>query len=538
MYIIAEIGLNHQGDVELAKKLVDIAVESGVDAVKFQKRSLKHLYRDDVLDDIEKQEFGVQYLFNHIKKSELADEEMAGLHKYSLDRGVDFICTPWEEESLRFLSSLDLPAYKVGSPDMFNLPLLEAMAPLNKPLIMSTGMSFVSEIEYVISFLDKLGVQYILLHCNSTYPSPHYDLNLNFIKVLKKKSKYPVGYSGHEQGIATSLAAVSLGAKVIERHLTLDKNMPGPDHKASLEPEEFKELVKQIRIVEQSLGESVRYVSRGEFLNREFLSKSLVVTKDLKRGEILKREDIGVKSPGHGTKPIKLQYFIGRKLIQRDMLADDYLLESDVDAYQTPDLLGLHINHKWGVVVRMRDIDNLLACGSSFVEVHYTDMDVKSNAIYQKKYDIDLTIHGAEYNGDLLLDLSSLDEITRVRSVDFFNQVLDYSRRLKKLFRNSDQKVKFVIHPGGMNMSHPLVGQIEKLNDNLLDSLNKLNSEGFELLVENMPPFPWYFGGQWHHSSFMDAEEIVEFSRRTGYGIVFDGCEDIISYAKNYFAVH
>ena len=522
VYIIAEIGLNHQGDINLAKKLIDIAVDAGTDAVKFQKRSFPHLYKKEVLENPEFQERGLHYSISHVMKCEFSEEQMEALHRYSLEKGVHFICTPWEEESLRFLAKLNLPAYKIGSPDMFNLPLIRAVAALKKPMIVSTGMSFMSEIDQVAEFLNNHNAQYILMHCNSTYPSQYHDLNLNFLKVLAEKSKYPIGYSGHEHGIAATLAAVALGARVVERHLTLDKNLPGPDHRASLEPEEFRELVRQIRVVEKSLGEAVRYPSRGEFLNRENLSKSLIVIRDIKKGEVLKYEDIGVRSPGKGTKPLKIDYFIGRTIIGRDLKNGDYLLESDVGNYEWPNLNNLKINHKWGVVVRMSDIDGLIHSRPNFVELHLTDGDVNSRKEYSKKYDLDVIVHGPEYNGDLLLDLSNLDEKIRSRSVDFYNQALDYARKLKPLFRNGNQLVKFIVHPGGFGITRSLSESVARLNENLLNSLKKLNTEGFELLVENMPACPWVFGGQWFHSSFMDPEEVADFSRRTGYGIVFD----------------
>lgn len=521
-FIIAEIGLNHQGDINLAKKLIDAAVDAGADAVKFQKRSFPHLYKKDALKHPEHQEHGFHYSMGHVMKCEFSEEKMADLYRYSVARGIQFICTPWEEESLRFLSTLNLPAYKIGSPDMFNLPLIKAAAALKKPLIVSTGMSFVSEIEQVIEFLNQHNAKYVMLHCNSTYPSAYHDINLNFLKTLSAKSRYPVGYSGHEQGIATSVAAVALGAKVIERHLTSDKNLPGPDHRASLEPEEFKELVKQIRIVEKSLGEPVRYPSRGEFLNRENLSKSLVVNRDVKKGEILNYEDIGTRSPGIGTKPLKINSFIGRKVISRDLEEGDYLLESDIDYYKKPDLSDLEIKHKWGIVIRMSDIDQLLHSNPGFVEVYLRDSDIRSPNVYTKQYDVDMTVHAPIYDGDLVLDLSCLDEAARNRSIVAYNEALDYARKIKKLFKNKNKIVKFVVHPGGFGITAPLLGSINQLNANLLDSLKKLNAVGFELLVENMPACPWVFGGQWYHSSFMNPEEIVNFSKQTGYGVVFD----------------
>lgn len=521
-YIIAEIGLNHQGDVKLAKTLIDHAVKAGADAVKFQKRNLKSVYIDRVLKHAGAEEHGTHYTLQHIVKSELSDKQMSELCRYARSKGVEFLCSPWDEQSLAFLNSLALPAFKVGSADMFNLKLLGKIAALKKPMLISTGMSFVSEIEQVASFLKKVNAEYVLLHCNSTYPAPHHDVNLNFLKILKERFSDIIGYSGHEAGISVTCAAVAMGAKVIERHLTIDKGFPGPDHKASLLPEEFSELVKQIRIIESALGDGVRFPTRGEYLNRETLSKSIVAARDLKKGTVLTHDDIDLKSPGKGTSPLKYDLFVGKKIVARNLKKDDYILESDIDLRPADLYSTVKLRHKWGVVVRMSDIDTLLHCGSDFVEIHLTDADVHADKNYTKKYAVDVVFHGPEYNNDLLLNLSSLDENIRRRSIDFFNKALAHARRVKKLFKNGKGKVKFVVHPGGMAIDRPLLEHIPQLNKNLADSLKKLHAEGFELLLENMPGFPWYFGGQWYHASFMDAAEIVRFAKKEGYGIVFD----------------
>lgn len=523
-YIIAEIGLAHQGSVGIAKRLIDAAKAAGADCVKFQKRSLEDVYKKDVLAKPEAQEHAQQYLLEHIVHNELSEKQMRELAAYAKKRGIGFAATPWDEKSMRFLNTLDMPFFKIGSPDMFNLPLLKKVARLKKPMLVSTGMSFISEIERVAKFLEKEGANYMFLHCNSTYPAPYYDINLAFLPRLKEISGgRPVGYSGHDSGIAIPLAAVALGASVIEKHITLDRRLPGPDHKASLEPDEFKQLVEGIRAVEQGIGEPVRYPSRGEFLNRENLSKSLVARRNLKKGTVLTLDDIAIKSPGKGTTPIKMDYFIGSTLKTRGIKKDDYILESDVGLMRPPsDISGVSFNRKWGVVGRMSDIDTLLPLRSDFVEIHLSDSDVNDDRTGTKNYDIDLVIHGPEYNGELLLDLSSRDKKIRKQTVDFFNKTLDHGRHLKKHFRNCNDDVKVVIHPGGMNMERPLLEYTKELNANLLDSLSKLDARGFELLVENMPGSPWYFGGTWHHANFMDAKEIVHFSKKTGYGIVFD----------------
>ncbi len=526
VFTVAEIGLNHQGDVKIAKKLIDLAVEAGFDAVKFQKRNLDKIYKKNVLANPENQEHGNHYVLENLKKTELTEAEMKDLCLYSRSKGVEFLCTPWDEESLKFLSTLNLSAYKISSADMINFKLIHAASLLNKPLIISTGMSFVSEIERLVEFLEKIRAQYILLHCNSTYPAPYHDINLKFIPTLIDKFNCNVGYSGHEQGIAVSLAAVSMGAKLIERHITLDRNLPGPDHRASLEPDEFFELMKQIRIVEASLGEPIRHPSRGEYLNREALSKSIVAARNLKMGTVLTYADLELRSPGQGTHPLKMDLFIGKKLIKRNIPKHDYLLDSDIDMFsdklhaQISD--SLSVKHKWGVVVRMNDIDSLVHSKPDFVEVHLTSSDINRDVTYHKKYPYDLVVHGSEYNEDLLLDLSSLDENIRKKSIEFFNKTLAHAKKFKHLFKNGNKPVKFIIHPGGMSMDQPLMKEKPKLYSNLADSLKKLDGKGFELLIENMPCHPWYFGGRWFHSSFMDADEIVKFAKKYKYGITFD----------------
>ncbi|HXK37068.1 MAG TPA: N-acetylneuraminate synthase family protein [Candidatus Paceibacterota bacterium] len=525
-YIIAEIGLNHQGDVNLAKKLIDHAVAAGADCVKFQKRSLKHVYRSDILASMSKEEHGSNYILHHVKRTELSENQMRRLHRYTVSQGVDFLCTPWDEKSLKFLATLHLPAYKIGSPDMTNIRLIRRVAKLKKPLIISTGMSFLSEIERLMTYLDEMDVDYALLHCNSTYPAPYHDLNLNFIRTLQGKCGRVIGYSGHEAGISACIAAVTFGAKIIEKHITLDRNLPGPDHRASLEPEQFASLVREIRATEAALGDGARYPTRGEYLNRQFLSKSIVASRDLPKGTIIRAADMEVRGPGKGTSPLKIDTFIGRRILNRDIKRHDYIFDSDIDF----SLAAMHeefyrpssIHHAWGMVARMSDIETMLYARPDFFEIHLTDGDIREPKKYSKHYPFPITVHAPEYNGEKLLDLSSLDESLRRESVAHANRVITYARTLKPLFKNSNSRPLFILHPGGMDVDMPLTEQIPNLNRQLARSLRELDARGFEILVENMPPCPWYFGGQWWHSSFMDAGEIVQFSRKTGYGVTFD----------------
>ncbi|MBI1888585.1 MAG: N-acetylneuraminate synthase family protein, partial [Candidatus Spechtbacteria bacterium] len=422
VYIIAEIGLNHQGDPLLAKKLIDIAAEAKCDCVKFQKRTLSKVYTKEALEKPEEQEHGIEYVIRHLEKTELSEDHMRDLYDYTKTKGIDFMCSPWDEESVRFLASLPVLAYKIASADMTNVRLIETISRLHKPMFISTGMSFVSEITELVKFLRNIKAEFILLHCNSTYPAPYYDINLRFLKTMQEKFQCIVGYSGHERGTEVALAAVAMGAKVIEKHLTLDRNLPGPDHKASLEPDELKNLVRQIRIVETALGEPVRYPSRGEYLNRETLSKSIVAAKNLKKGQVLKAKDIEIKSPGKGVSPLKLNYFIGKKLTRRNISEDQYILESDIRVTSRETPRKLRASHRWGVVARMSDIDEMVRCNSAFIEIHLADTDINLDKTYTKTYDRDLTVHGPEYDRDLLMDLSSLDEDTRTKSIAFFNK--------------------------------------------------------------------------------------------------------------------
>ena len=267
-YIIAEVGINHNGSIKKAKELIRHASDCGVDAVKFQVRDLTAIYNSAVLEDSLKAEHGTQYILEELRKAELSNKEYEILREFTVNLGMEFLATPFDEPSFVFLRSLNLNAYKIGSPDFTNIHLIRRVASAGKPLILSTGMSSEIEIQRVISELEKLNIQYALLHCNSTYPASPEDLNLNFLKKLSQTSGRVVGYSGHERGYLASLASIPLGAKIIERHLTLDTTDDGPDHSSSLEPADFKKMVQEIRQIELCLGVESRILNQGEEVNR------------------------------------------------------------------------------------------------------------------------------------------------------------------------------------------------------------------------------------------------------------------------------
>ncbi len=328
-YIIAEIGINHNGQLELAKKLVDAAVEAGVNAVKFQKRSLRDLYRNDVLEDPNIDSQGLEILIQVLHEVELKDSDYEELIKYCKEKKITFLCTPWDKPSVDFLEKFDLPAYKIASADMTNFPLLQHTAQTKKPLIISTGMSLLEEIEKTVFFLKEKNINFILLHCNSTYPAPIDTLNLTLIPVLHSKFGVPIGYSGHESGIIGTLTAANMGAIVIERHITLDKTMEGLDQAASLNPDEFKMLVKYIRESEKAKGKPIKKMTRGEILQKEVLAKSIVCISDIDEGDIFSEENLGVRGPSKGLSPQHYYELLGKKS-KRKIQTDQYIQDNDL----------------------------------------------------------------------------------------------------------------------------------------------------------------------------------------------------------------
>ncbi len=328
-YIIGEIGINHNGEIDIAKKLIDEAVNAGANAVKFQKRSLNDLYRMEVLEDPNIESQGLEILLDVLKKVELSDSDYREIVKYCNEKNITFLCTAWDIKSVDFLESLNVPAYKIASADLTNFPLIEYISKTKKPILVSTGMSTMEEIEKAVTFLKEKNVDFILLHSNSTYPAPVDSLNLSLIPYLEQKFHLPVGYSGHEQGIIPSVTAVILGAVVIERHITLDKTMDGIDQSSSLEYPEFVQLIKFIREAENSLGKPIKKMTRGEILQKEVLSKSLVCSFDIKEGEIFTENNLEVRGPAKGLSPQFFYEILGKKS-KRSIKKGSYLQIDDL----------------------------------------------------------------------------------------------------------------------------------------------------------------------------------------------------------------
>ena len=315
-FIIAEAGVNHNGDVKLAKRLIDVAAEAGADAVKFQtfkteevvsKRAEKAPYQQKTTGTAETQ-------YEMLKKLELSETAHLELKNYAASRGIMFLSTPYSRQSADLLVQLGVPALKVSSADITNHLLLAYIAAQNIPIILSTGMSTLGEVEAGIEVIVSAGNgQLILLHCNFNYPAAADDVHLRAMDTLTRAFGFPVGYSDHTMGIEISLAAVALGAVVIEKHLTLDRKLPGPDHRASLEPDEFKELTAKIRRIEQSLGSPIKRPSGEETENREISRRSLVAAVDIPQGTSITPDMLDARRPGTGISPQYYSKLAGRK---------------------------------------------------------------------------------------------------------------------------------------------------------------------------------------------------------------------------------
>jgi N-acetylneuraminate synthase/N,N'-diacetyllegionaminate synthase len=319
--IIAEAGVNHNGCIETAKKLIDVAVEAKVDLVKFQtfkadrivsKTAKKADYQVNNTND------NVSTQYEMLKKLELSHQNHLELIDYCKSKGIEFFSTAFDVEGVDYLNSLNFPLFKVPSGEITNYPYLKAIALKNKPVILSTGMCNLSEIEQAIHVLIENGIarsNITILHCNTEYPTPMEDVNLKAMKTIEKAFGVKVGYSDHTLGIEVPIAAVALGAVVIEKHFTLDRSLPGPDHRASLEPLELKAMVSAIRNIEEAIsGNGIKETSSSEKKNKKIARKSIHLKNDLKEGHLIKEEDIISLRPGDGISTMRWNEIIGKKV--------------------------------------------------------------------------------------------------------------------------------------------------------------------------------------------------------------------------------
>ena len=330
-FIIAEAGVNHNGNVKTAQKLIDCAAEAGADAVKFQTFTANNLVTKNAMKaDYQKKDSGSTTQYELLKKLELTDADFLTLSRYAEKKGIIFLSTPFDSKSVVLLEKINVPAYKISSGELTNHPLLQVIAKQRKPVILSTGMATIAEIAESLTVLKKSGARdIILLHCTTEYPVNFDEVNLRAIQTLQSVFQIPTGFSDHTSGIFTSIAAVAFGACVIEKHFTLDKEMKGPDHRASLNPGELRELVHAVRNIEIAFGNGIKEPTPSEIKNKLVARKSIVAKKKLMKGTILTFSMLALKRPGTGLAPKYVSILIGKRL-KKDVVKDELITWEDI----------------------------------------------------------------------------------------------------------------------------------------------------------------------------------------------------------------
>lgn len=523
VYVIAEIGINHNGSLDEAKYLIEESARAGANGVKIQVRSLEDLYTEKVLNDSKTAEQGTQYLLDELLKAQLSYSEIEELFAYSKAFDIDFFATPFDDVSVKFLADQNVGLFKVGSPDFTNLLLIDRIVSCGKPIILSTGMTTEDEIQQVSEYLKKSQADFSLLHCNSTYPASPETTNLNFmprLKDLTSSGKY--GYSSHDQGFGLTMAAVAMGASIIERHITRDRFQSGPDHSSSLVPEDFARMVTDIRAIEVGMGMSSRILSQGEKANRVSLAKSLVAKCDIAVGTVLTKENITAKTPARGASPLDIDKYLG-KTLQVDLKKDDYLSIECIESAEGYKDSNYQINRKWGIVGRLNDYQELLDIKPDLVEMHMTWRDLESYQSPVIDHTQDLVVHAPEYYRDKLIDFTSDDKNITEYSIEMLRKTIDVARDLDGSFmgQKDSRGPRVVVHPGG-HFKSETNSDLNSQYKNLITNLKSINTDGVRILVENMPPYPWYFGGKWHNTVFMNANEIAQFASEIGWGVCYD----------------
>ncbi|MGJ5590539.1 N-acetylneuraminate synthase family protein [Micrococcus lylae] len=523
-FLIAEIGNNHQGDVDLATRLVDLAVDAGADAVKFQLRDMDALYRQSGAATAG-EDLGAQRTLDELAKFSLSAEDMLKVFDHVRDRGVALMCTPWDAPSMKVLADYGIDGVKIASADLTNHGLLRDAAASGIPMVLSTGMSREEEIRESAALVRSFGVPFAMLHAQSTYPAPFKDVNLAYLDRLAEIAQTPVGYSGHERGFHVPVAAVALGARIIEKHFTVDRELEGNDHKVSLLPDEFAQMVRQIREVEESMGVAdERVVSTGEAMNRINLAKSLVATRPLQAGATITEADVTVKSPGRGLQPNQLPQLLGRTL-HRDMGEGDFFFAGDLTD-TVPTGRDFQFNRPWGLPVRYHDWQALTKdCTPDFLEFHfsYKDLEVDIDEVFDSPTAMGFTTHLPDiFAGDFLVDLAAQDDQVWERSIAEVQRTIDITRDLKRYFPKEESPI-MVITMGGFTLDRhiPAEARQEKY-DRIGAAVKRLDTSGIRIAAQTLPPFPWLMGGQQYHNLFMDPDDTLAFVEATGVPLCLD----------------
>lgn len=525
-YVIAEIGLNHNGSIERAKELIRGAESAGANAVKFQARG-GDLYRPG--DHYLSEDLSAQYVHRLVENYSLGFDDLADLFAFVRETtSLDLICTAWDSEALEFLRGADIDAVKIASADFTNHELLASAVRGPLPVLASTGMCTESEVRMGIEIMLDGACDIGLFHCLSSYPPDPKDLNLGYMKHLRDLMGGVVGYSSHEMHARGVVPSIALGALMIERHITSDKSLEGTDHRISSDLQEFAEMCSTIRSTAEMIEANIpRTPTQGELLNQEALGKSLVASSPLKRGDVLNVHHVGIRSPGRGMRPYLKSRLIGR-VVQRDIALGEFLHEQDFELSEltrTNSASTFSFSVPWGIPVRYHDyVEMSESFEPDFFEIHLSAADLKypvsrvpfMSGSPHKFHTPDL------FEGDHIIDLANSDSAYRQRSIDFLNQTFDHVRSVSRRIQ-FDGPVTVIASLGGFTEEVRLNDlELAEAESRLGDSLGKLRLDGLDLLAQTLPPFPWYLGGRRVCNLFVNPLETAAMAHRIGLRLCLD----------------
>ena len=522
-YIIAEIGLNHNGSISDAKKLCYLAKEAGFNAVKFQLRS-KNLF----LDIYGSRDIGSEIVDDYIRKTFIDFDGYKLIWDYCESIKITCFFSVWDLEALEFAEVLNPILYKVASADMNNPILIEKIIETKKPIIFSTGMANENEIDNLINYLSGKNIIYALLHCHSAYPAPMHHLNLNYINNLKNKNIIDVGYSSHDLGDLACISAVAIGSKIIEKHITLSRKSYGNDHAVSLEPREFKDFVRKLRDTFVILGEKnyQRVIGPGEKANRISLSKTLILKNDLAKGDKVSYSNIDFYPSGEGLTPSQFKDFSHKKLIKNiksgNILSKDFFIkEENFKVFKKLE------SHLFGIPVRYRDI-NLLGnlIKTNYLEIHMSMNDIKNNQFTELKNIVKtkkIGFHAPDiYEGNLVFDPISKNQENAFNSNKWFQKLCDH---IKVFYEEMKLSYKVNCVTSFSSYSENYHDDSRKNEYKLInDFINKFEKRYsfINILPQTLPALAWYLGGQRFVNTFAHPKEIFNFCKQYNKPICLD----------------
>ncbi|MFZ4565789.1 MAG: N-acetylneuraminate synthase family protein [Prochlorococcaceae cyanobacterium] len=533
-FLLAEIGVNHNGDIGEAIALIQAAAKAGFDGVKFQHRGTD-LYNKD---DINRFDLGTQYIIAEIERTRLPVEALKECCQVAKQLNLAVVITPFDEQAFNDIvaSEMNPDAIKIASCDLNNTPLIQQCAEADKPLIISTGMSYERDIIGTCQLLRKLMVQHAFLHCNSTYPAPPHDINLAYIARLRDMTATVVGYSSHDGSPAIPVSAVGCGADIVEVHITRSRESKGTDHRASLELNSLAGFVEQCRLVYEARGKAVpRVPSQGELANRQSLGKSYALREPRPAGHRLKRDDLILISPGSGFTVDTLDELLGQEL-SRDVGARTLLTSADFcrSNSDTETLAALAValrdaGYEAGIPVRYHDAEDMAQKFQlPLLEFHMSDRDLEltpSDFIHQAWPDTTLVVHAVEqYEDGFILDLASGHSSVLERSFREVERLTQHVDQLSQHFRPV-ARVPIVLNLGGFSSEGFMnEGEASETLGRAVNALQQLSAkhQGYEFLPQTMPPFPWHQGGRSFHNLLTSRQRIKEFLESTDTDICLD----------------